>query len=129
LAFLVDLSDDSFLGAFPILVSELREYSADLLEKPRVVLGSKLDLPGTSERLDELRASLPEETVLGMSVFTREGIPEVRRAFLDFVLAAERAQPSKARKAESGDPLRAPGAAGLPAGTMWTATDGWKEGD
>ena len=150
LAFLVDLSDDSFRDAFPILLSELREFSADLTAKPRIVVGTKLDLPGTTERLAELRAALPAERVFGISVFTREGIPALRSEFLGFVLEAERAQEAdRAASGIPGDPGIGPGGvrssgtptasgAGSPGseeagssgpGTVWTATAGWKDGD
>ncbi len=137
LAFLIDLSDDSFREAFPVLLSELREFSADLTEKPRIVVGTKLDLPGTAERLAELKASLPTERVFGISVYSREGIPVLRSEFLAFVLEAERAreaaaspasEPAPAPSAGSGDPAGGSGSPG-PAGTVWTATAGWKDGD
>ena len=144
LAFLIDLSEEDFLGAFPVLLSELEQFSADLLGKPRVVVGTKLDLPETAGRLEDLRASLPGEKVFGISVFTREGIPSVRQEFLGFVLEAERAEeaakaaragvPELVRDAPAGEesapaavPGDRPGQAG--SGTVWTATDGWKDGD
>ncbi len=144
LAFLVDLSDDNFREAFPVLLSELREYSSDLTAKPRLVLGTKLDLPGTAERLEELEAALPGERVFGISVFSREGIPRIREEFLGFVLAAEQSQEAAKASATvdsgaprgSGRPGAGPGMPGPedggsapPAGTVWTATDGWKDGD
>lgn len=142
LAFLIDLSDDKFREAFPILLSELREYSADLMAKPRLVLGTKLDLPDTAERLEELTAGLPGERVFGISVFTREGIPRIREEFLGFVLAAEKSQEAAKDSAASEAPRGAgrpgkgtetPGSEGggssPPVGTVWTATDGWKDGD
>jgi GTP-binding protein len=49
------------------------------------VLGSKLDLDGTAERLEELRASLPDETVLGISVFSGEGLQELRGEIVGLV--------------------------------------------
>lgn len=89
LAFLIDLSDDNWEGAFQSLLSELMEFSPELAEKPRVVIGTKLDLPETEGRLDGLKAALPAETILGMSVFTREGLPEVSSSFMAFVKASE----------------------------------------
>jgi len=94
LAFLVDLSDDGFLGAFEVLLAELGGFSAELLAKPRIVIGTKLDLPETAGRLDELRAALPDERVVGLSVFSGEGLGAISQAFLSFVLEAERAQAS-----------------------------------
>lgn len=90
LAFLVDLSDDHFLDSFRILLAELEGYSAVLLAKPRVVIGTKLDLPETTGRLEELAAALPDERVVGISVFSGEGIEALSREFLSFVLDAEK---------------------------------------
>ncbi|MDR1024799.1 MAG: GTPase ObgE [Treponema sp.] len=74
LLFLVDLSADNFLEAFRLLCAELEAFSPDLPRKPRLVLGTKLDLEGTAGRLEELRARYPEEKVLGLSVFSGEGL-------------------------------------------------------
>jgi GTP-binding protein len=74
LLFLIDLSEDNFPEAFPILRAELEAFSPDLLRKPRLILGTKLDLAGTGERLAELAARHPEEQILGISVFSGEGI-------------------------------------------------------
>ena len=52
--FLIDLSDDAFLETFPILRKELATYSKELEQKERLLVGSKLDLPGTTERLSQL---------------------------------------------------------------------------
>jgi len=90
LAFLIDLSDDGFLGAYNVLLAELSGFSPDLPAKPRIVIGTKLDLPETTGRLEELAAALPDEKVIGMSVFSGEGLEQVSREFLAFVLAAEK---------------------------------------
>jgi GTP-binding protein len=75
LLFLIDLSAENFLEAFRVLRAELEAFSPDLLRKPRRILGTKLDLEGTGERLRELAARYPEERILGVSVFSGEGIP------------------------------------------------------
>lgn len=90
LAFLIDLSDDSFLDSFHILMAELEGFSVDLVGKPRIVVGTKLDLPETTGRLAELALALPEERVVGISTFSREGLAGLSREFLSFVLAAEK---------------------------------------
>ena len=82
LAFLVDLSDDNYLDAFDILQGELGTFSPDLVEKKRILLGTKTDLPGTGDRLAELAAKYPSETIRGISVFSGEGIKELTRDFL-----------------------------------------------
>lgn len=90
LAFLIDLSDDNFSAAFEVLLNELKGFSEDLAAKPRIVVGTKLDLPETTGRLEELAAALPGERVVGISVFSGEGLAVLSRCFMDFVLAAEK---------------------------------------
>ena len=85
LAFLIDLSDDNYLTAYQTLCGELSAYSEELTGKKRVVIATKLDLEGTKERLKELREQLPDIPVLGISVFNRWGLDEVRDAFVALV--------------------------------------------
>jgi GTP-binding protein len=89
LAFLIDLSDDNYKEAFATLLNELNEFSPELAAKKRVVIGTKLDLPETEGRLDELKALLPGETVYGISCFSSEGLDGLSQAFLRFVLESE----------------------------------------
>jgi len=88
LAFLIDLSDPGFESAFDTLLGELRDYSEELASKKRVVIGTKLDLPETEERLEKLGKSLPDERVLGISAFTHFGLEDLKREF--FALASEK---------------------------------------
>jgi GTP-binding protein len=85
LVFLIDLSDDNYGTAFETLLAEIGAFSEELPRKKRIVLGSKLDLDGTAERLEELRASLPDETVLGISVFSGVGLQELRGEIVGLV--------------------------------------------
>jgi GTP-binding protein len=82
LAFLIDLSDENYLGALEVLRQELAAFSPELLQKKRLVLGTKTDLPQTKERLAELAARYPDENVLGISVFSGEGIKELAESLL-----------------------------------------------
>jgi len=82
LAFLIDLSDDNYLTAFDVLQSELASFSADLVQKKRLLVGTKTDLPETGGRLAELSAKYPNEKVFGISVFSGEGIKELALEFL-----------------------------------------------
>jgi GTP-binding protein len=86
LAFLIDVSQDNYLEAFDTLIAELEAFQSMLLEKPRLVVATKLDLARTEsndadERLAKLRAKYPNETVLGISVFSGEGLAELAGAF------------------------------------------------
>jgi GTP-binding protein len=86
LAFLIDLSDDNFLDAFDVLKKELSDFSqsnsVDLLEKKRIIIGTKLDIESTRENLESLKEKLEGETVLGISVMSREGIDDLSRLFI-----------------------------------------------
>ncbi len=79
LAFLIDLSDDNYLEAFSVLLAELEDFSPELGKKPRIVVGTKLDLPETEGRLGELARKLPDEQVLGISAMSGEGLKELAR--------------------------------------------------
>jgi len=82
LSFLVDLSADNYLDAFDILLDELKSFSGDLPDKKRLLVGTKTDLTETKQRLEELSAKYPQEEVIGISVFSKEGIKELSHAFL-----------------------------------------------
>jgi GTP-binding protein len=82
LAFLVDLSDDNYLSAFDVLQNELASFSPDLVQKKRLLVGTKTDLPETEGRLAELSAKYPDEKIFGISVFSGEGIKELALEFL-----------------------------------------------
>ena len=77
LAFLVDLSGDNYLDAFDVLQGELAAFSPGLVKKRRIIAGTKTDLPESSGRLAGLAAKYPGETVLGVSVFSGEGLKEL----------------------------------------------------
>ncbi len=85
LAFIIDLSEDNYLEAYDLLQVELTNFSAELAKKDRMIIANKLDLPGTKERLAELRAKYPQFDILGISVFSRWGLEDVRNAFIKMV--------------------------------------------
>jgi len=88
LAFLIDLSDDNYLGAFDVLCGELAAYSPALMMKKRLIVGTKTDLEGSiagvspAQRLAELREKYPDEKVLGISVFSKDGLAELAGEFI-----------------------------------------------
>jgi GTP-binding protein len=77
LLFLIDLSSENYLSAFDSLLKELSAFSPELAEKKRIIVGTKLDLEGTGDRLAELESSCSGETVLGISVFSGAGLEEL----------------------------------------------------
>lgn len=83
LAFIVDLYDDNYLDAVQVLEKELKEFSSELAEKPRIICGSKIDMPETKERLKQLQNRFTPEPVMGFSSYTREGLKELETLFID----------------------------------------------
>lgn len=82
LAFLVDLSDEEWRRAFDVLCGELRRFDDALLSRPRVLIGTKLDIVGTRERLRELAEAYPSERVVGVSAVTNTRVEELRRVLI-----------------------------------------------
>jgi len=74
LVFLLDLSSADCIGAFPTLISELRFYAPVLAEEKRLLVGTKMDIPGAPDMLEKLKAAYPDERILGISSHTRLGL-------------------------------------------------------
>ncbi|MGE4453391.1 MAG: GTPase ObgE [Sphaerochaeta sp.] len=85
LAFLIDLSDERYLDAYDILCQELEAFEPELLEKQQVIIGTKIDEPGTSERLEELKQKYADKEVIGLCVYLDEGVDAVKHAFIRMV--------------------------------------------
>ncbi len=91
LLFLVDLSDPECASTVRVLERELASYAEILTRRPRLIVGTKADLPEAAEGLVALRAAFPEENPIVVSSFTSEGLTELATAALELVAAAERA--------------------------------------
>lgn len=87
LAFLIDLSDETYLQTFTVLINELEAFSPELITKKRILIGSKTDLDEDGSRLQALKDSLPQETIYGLNNFDREQILGIQNAFLKLVSA------------------------------------------
>jgi GTP-binding protein len=85
--FLIDLHEEDSLRTYRMLEEELHAYSAELTSKPRLLVGTKMDLAGSGERLSELDAAVADQTCLGISAVTGYGIPELK-AVLETMLSA-----------------------------------------
>jgi GTP-binding protein len=90
LAFLIDLSGDNYLEAFDILLGELEAFSPKLPRKPRLLVGTKIDLEESRGRLEELEAKYPGETIRAVSVFSGEGLEELGRELFRLAAAGEK---------------------------------------
>ncbi|MEE8442102.1 MAG: GTPase ObgE [Spirochaetia bacterium] len=89
LAFVIDLSEEEPAAAVRVLEEELSAYSTGLAAKPRMLVGNKIDLPGTEEGIRKLTTAFPGETVFGVSALTGIGIRPLAGAFLAAGHAAE----------------------------------------
>lgn len=78
LVFLVDLGEPEPERTFEVLKAELGAYDAKLLARPRLLLGTKLDLPDAGGRLETLRAVYPVERVAGISALSGMGIDRLK---------------------------------------------------
>lgn len=89
LVFMVDLSDENYLTAFDLLKKELDQYAPELLERPRLLVGTKLDLYEADQALVRLTEAFPRETVCGISTFTRKGLDDFIKHTAGRVLGKE----------------------------------------
>ncbi|MGI9148232.1 MAG: GTPase ObgE [Chloroflexota bacterium] len=85
LVHVVDASRKDAVDAYRTVRAELEAYKLDVAEKPEIVVGNKLDLPGAREGLERLRASLPGRRVMGTSTVTNEGIPALLQTVADML--------------------------------------------
>ncbi|MEA1910929.1 MAG: GTPase ObgE [Spirochaetota bacterium] len=85
LIFLIDLDTPDFLDVFNILYKELEEYAPELIRRKRIVLGTKTDLDIDEINIKELKKSLPAEQILGISIYTREGLKDLEKIFLGII--------------------------------------------
>jgi GTPase len=105
LAFLVDLSDEAWEGAFGVLLRELESFAPALAAKRRILVGTKLDLEEAAARMGAFKAAHPGEDVYGISVFSGEGLDGLREAMFDLVSSAEAAAGAEADDAADGEDL------------------------
>ena len=89
LAVVIDLSAEEPAGTYRLVMKELEAYSPELVHKPSIIVGSKTDLPGSDERLQELRSALPEAGIVGCSSYSLDGIDGLRRALLSLCRRGE----------------------------------------
>lgn len=92
---LVDLSaDQSPSRQEQVLVEELRRYRPELAERPRLVVGTKLDVIGAlGAPREDLELLVPDAPGLCISAVTGVGVTELLRALVPLVQAARRSEP------------------------------------
>jgi GTPase len=91
---LVDVSDFSGRDPgldFDVILRELKEFSASLLEKPMMVVASKIDACQNPSRIEAVRSRAEEHGLEfhPISSVTGTGIEELRYAISDRLFASE----------------------------------------
>lgn len=81
IALLVDLNDDNFLQIPERLSYELRNFNSTLEQRSVLIIATKLDLPGTRQRLQQLQQFCCQQTVIGVSNFSGEGLEQLKKKF------------------------------------------------
>jgi GTP-binding protein len=82
LLYLLDLGAGDCPATVRVLEAELATYAGGLAGKPRILVGTKLDLEGARESLAGLAAAFPSDRIIAVSSFSREGLQELTRALL-----------------------------------------------
>jgi len=85
LAFLIDLTDENYLSSFDILTNELRSYAPELVEKPYVIIASKLDEDEGETKYIKLCEKFSPREVLPLSIYMDETVEGVKKAFVKLV--------------------------------------------
>jgi GTP-binding protein len=88
LLFLVDLSSPDCPGTVRLLEAELETYSRSLASRPRLVIGTKLDLPESTEGHAALSDAFQNGGFVAVSSFSREGLSSLVAAIRTLVGAA-----------------------------------------
>jgi len=89
LLFMIPLDTEDVAAEYETLLGELRQYNAEMLDKPRVVGLSKLDLIAPDEQkkvLKEARAAIGDGTeVFAFSSVARSGLDVLKRGLWNYV--------------------------------------------
>jgi GTP-binding protein len=74
LCYVVDLAEESPADTLRILRGEIAAYDRDLVERPSLVAGNKVDLPEARERTPEAEKAAPPGSFHPVSALTGEGV-------------------------------------------------------
>lgn len=71
------------------IMEELVEYNPKLKDKPQIIVGNKMDIPGAEEGLQKLKEEFKDQKIYSMSAATSKGIEEVKYAIWDLLSNTE----------------------------------------
>ncbi|MCE2543882.1 MAG: GTPase ObgE [Acidobacteria bacterium] len=78
LAYVIDLTDDG--DALATLEAELRAYDTSLIDRPRLLVGTKRDLDTDGRLRRRLRMRCPGDEMVAVSAHDGSGLPDLRSA-------------------------------------------------
>lgn len=62
------------------IMEELLEYNPKLKDKPQIIVGNKMDIPGSEEGMQKLRDEFKDQEIYSMSAATTQGVDELKYA-------------------------------------------------
>lgn len=88
LVHLIDISTidpQNPLAEYETINRELANYSAQLMEKPQLVVLNKMDLPGTKEAARAFQAAVKDREMLQISAVTRKGVDNLTSMMIKYL--------------------------------------------
>jgi GTP-binding protein len=89
LVFLIESTSESPEAVFAVLMNELGSYNPELLEKPRILVLTKIDLLAAEQRKD-LPARIKDDRCFAVSAATGEGMRPLLDAMVESLAGASR---------------------------------------
>lgn len=71
------------------IMDELIEYNPKLKDKPQIIVGNKMDIPGAEEGLEKLREEFKDHKVYALSAATSSGVDELKYAIWEVLSNTE----------------------------------------
>lgn len=71
------------------IMNELIEYNPKLKDKPQIIVGNKMDIPGAEDGLEKLRAEFKDTKVYSLSAATSKGVNELKYAIWEVLSNTE----------------------------------------
>ena len=88
LVHLIDISTidpQNPLAEYETINRELANYSSQLVEKPQIVVLSKIDLCGTNEAGRAFQTAIKDREVLQISAVTRKGVDKLTAMMIKYI--------------------------------------------
>lgn len=77
IAHILDMSRDTVIEDYEVILKELREYSEKLANKKSIVVANKMDLPNSKDNLEIFKETYPELEVLEISAATNTNMDKL----------------------------------------------------